>query len=132
MGAAGNQRRDDLERAKGLAIILVVFGHLVAREGPAGVTWYEPLRQAVYLFHMPFFLFLSGFAAELAGAARTVNIAALTRRRAVRLLLPFLAFGLLILAGKLALGGVMPVDNKPAGAWAGLRALAWNSGQSPA
>src|SRR6516165_3886939 len=40
--------RPDIEQAKGLAILLVVFGHLVARQDPEGVHWYEPLRRAVY------------------------------------------------------------------------------------
>lgn len=126
------QRRDDLDQAKGLAIVLVVFGHLVAREGPMGVGWYEPLRQAVYLFHMPFFLFLSGYAAGLSGAVDARDWGSLVRRRAARLLVPFAAFGLLILAGKLALGSVLAVDNLPASPWAGLRALAWDTGNSPA
>ncbi len=61
------ERRADIDSAKGLAILLVVFGHLVARADPAGVTWYEPLRRAVYAFHMPFFLYLSGLVAVLSG-----------------------------------------------------------------
>jgi fucose 4-O-acetylase-like acetyltransferase len=132
MPRIATQRRDDLDRAKGLAIILVVFGHLVAREGPVGVGWYEPLRQAIYLFHMPFFLFLSGYAARLSGATEARDWADLVRRRAARLLVPFAAFGLLILGGKLALGGVLAVDNLPASPWAGLRALIWDTGKSPA
>jgi fucose 4-O-acetylase-like acetyltransferase len=53
-------RRADLDRAKGFAILFVVFGHIVARQDPASVHWYEPLRRAIYGFHMPFFLYLSG------------------------------------------------------------------------
>jgi fucose 4-O-acetylase-like acetyltransferase len=127
-------RMKELEQAKGLAILLVVFGHLVAREDPAGVTWYEPLRMAVYLFHMPFFLYLSGYVAGLSGAAWTPPGAwpRLARARASRLLLPFLAFGLFILVGKLTLGRVVAVDNVPADFWSGLRALVWDTGRSPA
>lgn len=121
----------ELDRAKGLAIILVVFGHLVAREDPAGVAWYGPLRMAVYLFHMPFFLYLSGFVTVLSGADKAAP-AALARRRAPRLLLPFLGFGLLILAGKLALGQVVAVDNLPTGFGAGVWTLLWDTGHSPA
>jgi fucose 4-O-acetylase-like acetyltransferase len=97
----------ELEQAKGLAILLVVFGHLVARENPAGVEWYGPLRMVVYLFHMPFFLYLSGYVAGLSGTAwmPADGWARLARRRAARLLLPFLAFGFFIVVGKLALGG---------------------------
>jgi len=121
----------ELDRAKGLAIILVVFGHLVAREDPAGVGWYGPLRMAVYLFHMPFFFYLSGFVTALSGADRAAR-GTLIRRRAWRLLTPFFGFGLLILAGKLALGRVLTVDNVPPGFAAGLGALLWDTGHSPA
>ncbi len=124
-------RRADLDRAKGLAIILVVFGHIVARQDPAGVGWYGPLRMTVYLFHMPFFLYLSGTVAVLSGADRPATPAAL-RRRAARLLLPFFGFGLLILAGKLALGRHVTVDNLPPDLGTGLWALLWDTGHSPA
>ena len=62
-------RLTDLDRAKGLAILLVVFGHLVPQEDPAGVTWYDPIRIAIYLFHMPFFMYLSGYVTFWSGAA---------------------------------------------------------------
>jgi fucose 4-O-acetylase-like acetyltransferase len=125
------RRWAELDRAKGLAIILVVFGHLVAREDPVGVTWYGPLRMVVYLFHMPFFFYLSGYVAVLSGAAEHFSGAA-ARRRALRLLVPFMGFGLLILLGKLALGRLMMVDNMPAGLVPGLWALLWDTGRSPA
>ena len=91
--------------AKGLAIILVVFGHIVARQDPAQVQWYEPLRRAIYAFHMPFFLYLSGFVAAASGflGRGRAGFGDALKRRAQRLLLPFFALGLLILAGKLSL-----------------------------
>jgi uncharacterized membrane protein YcfT len=50
----------DVERAKGLAIILVVIGHIVAREPLANNEWYVVLKSAIYAFHMPFFMYLGG------------------------------------------------------------------------
>src|SRR4051812_42250723 len=61
------ERRLDLDRAKGYAILLVVAGHLVANTAPEGSGWYEPWRYALYRFHMPFFLYLSGTVAVLSG-----------------------------------------------------------------
>lgn len=132
--AGTTTRRADLDRAKGFAILLVVFGHLVARRGPEGVGWYEPLRIAVYLFHMPLFMYLSGYVTFLSGAARTPLPAwpRLLRRRAARLLGPFLLFGAAILLGKLLLARVAPVDNVPPDLWYGLRALVWDTDHSPA
>lgn len=56
-------RLRDLDRAKGLGIFLVVLGHIVATEPPAGNEWYALLRSLIYRFHMPFFLFITGLVA---------------------------------------------------------------------
>lgn len=127
-------RRLDLDRAKGIAILLVVLGHIVAREQPPGVEWYEPFRYAVYRFHMPFFLYLSGTVVVLAGLHRAAPVEwpRVLRGRAVRLLIPFFGLGLLILATKLAAMQFVHVDNRPEGLWTGLRDLFWTTGQSPA
>jgi len=128
------QRRTDIDRAKGLAILLVVFGHLVARADPAGVTWYEPLRRAVYAFHMPFFLYLSGMAAVYAGLLRLrqEDWPRFAAARARRLLLPFLAVGVLTVAGKCLAARIMFVDSPPPDFWSGLAGLVWNTQASPA
>jgi hypothetical protein len=128
------ERRLDIDRAKGLAILLVVFGHIVAREVPPGVSWYEPLRYAVYRFHMPFFLYLSGTVLVLSGALgrKPGEWPHLMRARAVRLLVPFFGLGLLILAAKLAATPLLHVDNPPEGLWGGLRDLFWTTDRSPA
>jgi uncharacterized membrane protein YcfT len=132
--AAAPARRLDLDRAKGIAILLVVFGHIVAREAPPGVEWYEPLRYATYRFHMPFFLYLSGTVVVLSGlaAATPATWPVQLRRRAERLLLPFFGLGLLILAAKLLAMAVVHVDNAPGGLWDGLRNLFWTTEHSPA
>lgn len=127
------ERRLDLDRAKGLAILLVVFGHLVAREGPRDVFWYDQLRGPLYDFHMPFFMYLSGYVTFLSGAARTPLRAwpVLLRRRAVRLLIPFVLFGLAVLLGKLLLAELVHVDNVPDDLSSGLTGLFWFTERSP-
>ncbi len=128
------KRRADIDMAKGLAILLVVFGHLVARQDPQGVHWYEPLRRTVYAFHMPFFLYLSGFIAASSGllAKGRAGFCDTARARAKRLLLPFFGLGLLVLAGKLVAAQFLFVDNVPANIWAGLDGLFWHTAASPA
>lgn len=127
-------RREDLDRAKGLAILLVVFGHIVARQDPASVHWYEPLRRAIYAFHMPFFLYLSGTVAWISGNARQGMEAwpRMVGQRARRLLLPFLLLGALIVIGKLCAVQIMHVDNVPPGLFSGLSDLVWHTAKSPA
>lgn len=131
---AARPRRLDLDRARGLGILLVVFGHIVAQQVPPGVEWYEPLRYAVYRFHMPFFLYLSGVVVVLTGTAAVPPTAwpGFLRRRAMRLIVPFFAVGLLILGAKLAAMQVVHVDNQPAGLAGGLADLFWNTARSPA
>jgi uncharacterized membrane protein YcfT len=131
---AADRRRLDLDRAKGLVILLVVFGHIVSRSAPPGVEWYEPVRYAIYRFHMPFFLYLSGTVLVFSGALATppAGWAGLARRRAWRLLVPFFGLGLLILGAKYALAPLVHVDNPPAGLAGGLRDLFWTTAASPA
>lgn len=52
MGIQLNYRKDYLDIAKGIGIILVVLGHCPQA--------YNPLMQWIYSFHMPLFFFVSG------------------------------------------------------------------------
>jgi fucose 4-O-acetylase-like acetyltransferase len=134
MVALVSLRYRDIERAKGLAILFVVFGHIVARADPLGVAWYEPARRAVYSFHMPFFLYLSGMVAVLSGAVFVppVRWLHLMRARAQRLLVPFFALGILVVFGKAFAEHFLFVDNQPASLAAGMLNLLWHTGNSPA
>jgi len=127
-------RHPDIDKAKGLAILFVVFGHLVARADPLGVQWYEPLRRAVYAFHMPFFLYLSGMVAVLSGSlfTRPGGWPGLLKQRAIRLLVPFFGIGLVIVLAKLAASRIMFVDNAPLGIWAGISSMVWDTSHSAA
>jgi|GEM_PF-664409 len=132
--ARARTRLTDLDRAKGLAILLVVFGHLVPDADPQGLTWYDPLRIAIYLFHMPFFMYLSGYVTFWSKAADTPpgRWATLIQRRASRLLVPFFGFGLAILLAKLVAVHLMHVDNVPQGLLPGLDSLFVHTAHSPA
>ena len=44
--------------AKAIAIILVVIGHFYPSDAP---HWYVQMRAWIYTFHMPLFMFLSGY-----------------------------------------------------------------------
>jgi fucose 4-O-acetylase-like acetyltransferase len=127
-------RRADIDRAKGLAIVLVVFGHIVARQEPSHVVWYPALRRAIYGFHMPFFFYLSGLVAWLAGHATAppARWPALFGARVRRLLIPFGVMAFVITAGKLAAARFIHVDNMPGGLVAGLADVLWRPLASPA
>lgn len=103
----------DITIAKGLAIFLVVFGHVVTGPPPQGNDWYMVIRAAVYGFHMPFFIFLSGYIFFYTNSADRAwaSFGSFIARRAERLLVPFLLFGLLIIAGKHIAQQFIHVDN---------------------
>lgn len=124
-----------LDRAKGVAILLVVLGHVVAREPPAGNDWYVWLKSAIYQFHMPFFMALSGFTVFHTGAAFAPphTWPKLWRDRGYRLLLPYVTFGLLVVGAKLAAQPFLHVDNPVGGDLiAAIGDLFWTTPRSPA
>jgi fucose 4-O-acetylase-like acetyltransferase len=128
------ERRLDLDRAKGVAILLVVVGHIVATTPPLGAEGYDTFRYAIYRFHMPFFFYLSGYVVWLTGVLRTPDGAmpVYAWKRAQRLLLPFLLLGFVVLLGKLAAERVVHVDNQPSGLLGGLRDMLVTTERSPA
>jgi len=95
-----NKYRDAfLDIAKGLAIILVVIGHVIqgSAENFDDLLWFR----VIYSFHMPLFVFLSGAVAAIAfqsdsvkdGIKASFHQAKLKiSKAAVRLLLPFVVW----------------------------------------
>ncbi len=131
---AGGSRLLDIDRAKGLAILLVVFGHIVSRGTPPGHEWYSLLKSSIYLFHMPFFIYLSGivFFHTKADQHWGQTFWRWITARAERLLLPFIAFGVITVLGKLLAAHVMHVDDLPKSLLEGLSTLVVNTSRSPA
>jgi fucose 4-O-acetylase-like acetyltransferase len=124
----------DIDRAKGFAIILVVLGHIVARQPPLGNEWYTKLQVAIYVFHMPFFMYLAGvvFAYGENFEKPQADFRRYLFKRANRLLTPFVVMGLVILVVKLFASRFLFIDKIPDGFIDGLTALVWNTDQSPA
>lgn len=115
------QRFAYIDRTKGLAILLVVLGHLIARNSPPGpgTEVYLLVKEYIYVFHMPLFLAVSGLVYGLnwRPQATVAGDLADSRRRVLRLLPAYLIVGLLVFAGKLAFQAVSPaVDNRVDGA----------------
>lgn len=114
-GAAGGGRLGDIDMAKGLAIALVVWGHIVAGTQPLDNAWYTGSQELVYLFHMPFFMFLSGVVAgygyrPLAGLGPWGGY---VRTKMVRLMPAYALIAVVIVAGKLLASRFVYVDNLP-------------------
>ena len=80
-------RYKDLDYAKGLSILLMVFTHTMS-----GTNW---MSTWVFSFHMPIFFVICGILLEekYAGHVTAHQVAALVRRRMVQIGVPYLVFG---------------------------------------
>jgi uncharacterized membrane protein YcfT len=110
-------RWDDIDRAKGLAIFLVVLGHAVARDMPVGAEWFAPIKWGVYGFHMAFFMFISGFVffkSSLLARARA-DYGNYARQRILRFMPAYVLFALFVWSAKLMAENIVHVDNSADG-----------------
>ena len=84
-----------VDQLKGIAIFLVVFGHLIQNDTIESTT--HPLFSWIYAFHMPLFMFISGYI-----AFKTVHIASageflkFVQKKATVLLVPYFAWSLIV------------------------------------
>jgi fucose 4-O-acetylase-like acetyltransferase len=91
-----------IDISKGLAMILVFYGHL---PGSGNNPWFPDLmmsREIVYYFHMPLFFVLSGLTMRLDG-----DFGTFVWKRFRRLIVPYYVFSLYAL-GKIALKLLSP------------------------
>jgi fucose 4-O-acetylase-like acetyltransferase len=109
------KRVESLDIAKGFAILCVVIGHVVSRGTVPGAAWYTELKFAIYSFHMPLFMALSGMALGLSWRhkASWTAVGQLVHKRIRTLMIPYFLFGALIVCGKLAAQQYIHVDNPP-------------------
>lgn len=109
-------RLSDIDRAKGVAIFLVVLGHLTLSSRPANNEWYLFLQMLIYKFHMPFFMFLSGFIMfySFPQINTMKDYFIFIKKRFIRFMPAFFLFSILITAGKILFDSFLFVDNMPA------------------
>lgn len=85
------QRLEYIDELKGLAILLVVMGHIMEFCLYSGKTSF--LHDAIYSFHMPLFAFLSGLVfTSLIDGKKILNK---LQKQSFRLIVPFLMMGLI-------------------------------------
>lgn len=105
----------DVQILTGLTITLVVIGHLVTGkdiETPS-INWYRSLKEYLYSFHMPLFIFISGLV--LRYSQPTINSFTSYKKyiksKIVRLLPSYLFFAIIIYVAKITLDDYLKVDN---------------------
>ena len=129
-------RKDEIDVAKGLAIVLVVLGHVVSSGGafPKDNNWYLTFTYGIYSFHMPFFMFLSGLVAGLTfkwhGSLH--EWARFAWQKMIRLMPAYLLFGAVVFFGKKMAADFVRVDNMPVTGLSGLMDIVLWPAQSAA
>ncbi len=100
------QRIVFIDIAKAICIILVVVGHYIPDNSP---EWYVALHDIIYTFHMPLFMFASGYV--YIATKRDVGYGEFLIKKIRRLMVPYLATSVIIITIKLLTQGSMSVDN---------------------
>ena len=93
-----------IDIAKAICIILVVVGHYIPSNSPA---WYIMLHDIIYTFHMPLFMFASGYIAT----KKNVTYGTFLWKKVRRLMVPYLVTSVIVITIKLFTQGSMSVDN---------------------
>ena len=106
MNTLKRKRYETIDVAKAFAIILVVVGHFENSYLPAG---YDMMVRVIYMFHMPLFMFASGFI--YAATWRPTSYKEFIAKKFRRLMVPYFATSVIVIAIKIAMAGVLAVDN---------------------
>lgn len=95
-----------IDITKAIAIVLVVIGHYFPNDHP---LWYGEMRSIIYGFHMPLFMFSSGFV--YLATVREESYQSFIWRKVKRLLIPYLVVSILIISIKHITQGHAFVEN---------------------
>ena len=111
------KRQVSLDIAKIACIILVVIGHYDPAESP---EHYKNILKVIYTFHMPVFLFISGFL--YIATWKAVSFKEFITKKIKRLVIPYLTTSAIIITLKLLTQGSARVDH-PVTMWSYLKML---------
>lgn len=101
------QRLIFLDIAKAICIILVVIGHYHPENSP---EWYTMVREFIYSFHMPLFMFASGYI-YIATKREHETYKGFIVKKVKRLMVPYLVTSILVISLKLITQGDAYVAN---------------------
>ena len=95
-----------IDVAKAICIILVVIGHYIPGHAP---DWYVALHDVIYTFHMPLFMFASGYVYR--ATRKDTGYGSFIAKKARRLLVPYLTTSVIVITLKLLSQGGWSVDH---------------------
>lgn len=100
------QRLISFDIAKAICIILVVIGHYVPDYSP---QWYVGVHDVIYTFHMPLFMFASGFI--YMATKKDILYKNFLWKKVKRLMVPYLSVSAIVITIKLLTEGHAYVEN---------------------
>ena len=95
-----------IDVAKALCIILVVVGHYVPDNSP---DWYVALHDIIYTFHMPLFMFASGYI--YIATKKDVSYGSFLVKKIRRLMVPYFTTSVIVITIKIVTQGDLSVDH---------------------
>lgn len=100
------QRLISFDIAKAICILLVVIGHYVPDNSP---KWYLGVHDVIYTFHMPLFMFASGYV--YMATKKDVSYRDFLWKKIKRLMVPYLSVSTIVITIKLFTEGHALVEN---------------------
>lgn len=95
-----------IDFAKAIAITLVVIGHFSPEQSP---FYWQCLHKVIYSFHMPLFMFASGFL--YIASSRKAGYASFLKNKFMRLMIPYFATSFIVITLKLLSQGHANLEN---------------------
>lgn len=102
------KRSVTVDIAKAICIILVVIGHYHPQDAP---EWYHIVNRFIYTFHMPLFMFASGYVYAITGNGQSMGGGNFILKKFKRLMIPYFSTSVLIISLKLLTQQGMSVEN---------------------
>jgi len=95
-----------IDIAKAICIVLVVIGHYVPDNSPA---WYVAFHDIIYTFHMPLFMFTSGYV--YIATKKDISYGQFILKKIKRLMVPYFTTSIIVISIKILTEGSMSVDH---------------------
>ena len=92
---------------QGFSMLTVVVGHVYDHSNWVYGIYEKYLQDFIYIFHMPLFMFISGYLFNLTKISNNTSYKTVIKEKVVRLLIPYFAFNLITFVLKLLFPRIM-------------------------
>lgn len=93
-----SKRIEWIDFAKGIAILMVLLGHAIRDDMRTSSAVYDLIYRIVYIFHMPFFFWISGYTSHRYRNKKNLNLPKSIRKKLKKQILPWIAYTIFIFA----------------------------------